>query len=106
MLSYEQTLGLGEERLFVGRLQTLSFWKNPDLKEVDDVLLRVVVLAVGDAGPGRHPLNLARPDQRAVSHAVLVLQHSIENVGDDLHVAVRMRVEALPRLDEILVDHA
>src|SRR5262249_50332928 len=79
---------------------------NPDLQEVHELRTRVVELAVGDAGPGAHPLNLPRTDDRARTEAVLVLERPIEHVGDDLHVPVRVSAEALARLHAVLVDHA
>jgi len=34
-----------------------------------------------------------------------VLERALEHVRDDLHVAVRVRAEALAGLDAVLVDH-
>src|SRR5262249_53549332 len=67
---------------------------------------RRVVLAVGDAGAGGHPLHLARPDDGAVAEAVLVLEGAIEHVADDLHVAMAVGAEALAGRHAVLVDHA
>jgi hypothetical protein len=38
--------------------------------------------------------------------AVLVLERALEDVGEDLHVAVAVRAEARSRLDPVVVDHA
>ena len=57
-----------------------------------------------DPGARRHALNVARLDHFAVTHAVLVLQGTTHNVGDDLHVTVRMGRKATRRSDVILVD--
>ena len=56
--------------------------------------------------PARHPLKLAGREDRAVAHAVLVLELALEDVGDDLHVLVRMAAEALARRDAVFVHHA
>src|SRR6266700_27199 len=51
-----------------------------------------------------HSLQVARDDDRAIAHAVLVLERAFEDPGDDLHVAVAMGAEALARLDAVVVD--
>src|SRR6267143_2332392 len=51
-----------------------------------------------------HSLQVARHDDRAIAHAVLVLERAFEDPGDDLHVAVAMGAEALARLDAVVVD--
>ena len=47
-----------------------------------------------------------RADHGAVAHAVPVRELAVEHVGEDLHVAVGVRAEALPGGDAVLVDHA
>src|SRR5215813_2819349 len=42
----------------------------------------------------------------AVPHAVLVGECAFEDVGDDLHVAVRVHGKSCAWRDEILIDHA
>src|SRR5262245_52881533 len=73
---------------------------------MDRLVLRGVVLAVTNAGAGAHALHLARSDHRAVAQAIAVLQRAVEHVGDDLHVAVRMRTKPSARRDAVIVDHA
>ena len=80
--------------------------QDPDLEEVHGLGLRGVELAVAHAGAGAHALDVARPDDRAGAHAVLVLERALEHVGDDLHVAVRVGAEPAARRDAIFVDHA
>ena len=67
---------------------------------------RRVELAVQHAAARAHALHVARRDDRAVAHAVLVRQLPVEHVGNDLHVAVAVRAEAHARLHAVLVDHA
>ena len=50
-----------------------------------------------DAGARAHALHVAGADHRARAHAVLVRERALEHVGDDLHVAVPVRAEALRR---------
>src|SRR5437667_11740351 len=63
-----------------------------------------IELAVRDPRARRHPLHVARPDDRAAAEAVLVLERALEDEGEDLHVAVRVGAEALPGIDPVLVD--
>ena len=79
---------------------------HPDLQEVHGLGLRGVVLAVGDAGAGPHELDLAGPDDAAAARRVLVLEPALEDVGEDLHVAVAVRPEAGSGRDAVVVDHA
>src|SRR5215831_9118195 len=66
--------------------------------------LRRIELAVQDAGTGAHALHLARPDHRAVAEAVLVLERSLKNIGDDFHVIVTVAGEPGAWNNAILVD--
>ena len=59
-----------------------------------------------DAPARAHQLNLAGLELPPVAHAVLVLQRAFQHVAEDLHVAVRMRPEALPRRNPVVVDDA
>src|SRR5438128_2579483 len=67
---------------------------------------RWIELAVADSRARAHPLHVTRSDDRAGAEAVAVLERALENVGDDLHVTVRVRPEAAPGRDPVLVDHA
>src|SRR5262245_63646544 len=87
-------------------MRALCLGKNPDLQEVHELLTRVIELAVGDARAGAHSLNLPRAYDRARTQAVLVCKRTVEHVGDDLHVPVRVSAEALTRLHAVFVDHA
>src|SRR5438874_7746148 len=53
-----RALAFGERPLLIRRGQALFFGKNPDLQKVDELRRRVVELAVSDAGPCAHPLNV------------------------------------------------
>src|SRR5207244_3498909 len=67
---------------------------------------RGIEFAVLHARAGGHVLHLARTDHASVAHRILVLQCAAEDVGDDFHVAMRMRSETLSRHYEIVVDDA
>src|SRR5438445_2568714 len=52
-------------------------------------------LDVQDAGAGGHPLGVAIRDQTAAAGRVLMLEGSVDHVGDRLEPAVRMPGRAL-----------
>src|SRR5262249_41059157 len=60
-------VGIDEGLLLVARPDAVAFRQQPDLQEVHRLALRVVELAVADAGAGRHALYVAGPDHRAGS---------------------------------------
>src|SRR3989338_10607859 len=68
------------------------------------VRLGMIVFAVRDARARAHALAFAGPDHRAVSHAVPMRELAIENIGNNLHVPMRVRPKPLPRLHAVLVD--
>src|SRR5262249_41617959 len=57
-------------------------------------------------GAGAHTLHFSGTDDGPGTHTVFVFQRAFKNVGDDLHVAVRMRSEPLSGSDTVFVDHA
>src|SRR3954471_11893782 len=87
--------------------------QDPHLHEVDRVAVLVtalqapgvVLLAVQDPGAGAHPLRQARIDDPVVPGAVLVDQGALHHPGDDLHVPVRMGLEAEARRHDVVVVH-
>src|SRR6185503_4484755 len=97
---------VGDGLLLVARLVATAVGHDPDLEEVDRLALGRIELAVGDAGPGAHPLHFAGPDHGAGAQAVPMLQRSLEHVADDLHVAVAVGRKAVVGLYAVLVDHA
>jgi hypothetical protein len=66
----------------------------------------MVELAMAHAGARAHALHVAVTQHRAVAHAVLVFQGAAEDVGEDLHVLVAVRAEALAALHAVFVDDA
>ena len=82
-----------------------AFRQQPDLEKVSRLAVRRVPLAVQDAGAGAHALHVADVDDGTGAQAVFVPQRAFQHVGDDLHVAMRMRTEALSRRDAVFVDH-
>lgn len=92
--------------MLVARRKAGLLGENPDLEKMNRLGLGRVEFAVQDARAGGHPLHVSGHDRRAGAHVVLVLDRSFENVGDDLHVAVRVRAEPTTCGDAIVVDDA
>src|SRR4051812_43334256 len=63
----------------------------------------VVLLAVQDPGAGAHPLGQAGVDDAVVPGGVLVDQGPLHHPGHDLHVPVRVRLEAEARRHDVVV---
>ena len=99
-------LARGEILLFIAGLQPFLLGHQPDLQEMNRRGLRVIELAVVNAGARRHALHIARADDRARADAVFVLQRAVEDIRDNLHVAMAMSVEAAARAHPVFVDHA
>src|SRR4029078_4698702 len=58
------------------------------------------------ARAGAHMLDFPGPNDRTGSHAVLMGNRSFKNVGDDLHVAMRMCRKALSGSHAVFIDNA
>lgn len=65
-----------------------------------------VVLGVADARARRSELDLASADGFEVTHAVLVLELAVDDVGPDEELGVTVRAEASAALDAVFVDDA
>src|SRR4029079_8280608 len=58
---------------------------------------------MGDAASRAHALDLAGPYGAAAAAGILVRDGAVQDVGDDLHVAMGMRLKSRPAFDPILV---
>ncbi len=94
----------GDGALRVARRQVSHLGQDPDLEEVDGIVVRRVKLAVRHTASGGHALHVSRPDDGAAPEAVPMLERPPQHPGDDLHVAVRVRPEAASGRDAVLVD--
>src|SRR5262249_12420707 len=95
-----------EALLLVRRLDADDFRLDPDLQKVRHARLLVVELAVPHAATRAHPLHVPRDDGRAVAHGILVAKRALQDVAQDLHIAVAMGAEARAGLYAVLVDDA
>src|ERR1041385_6604393 len=66
----------------------------------------MIEFAVFNAGTSGHVLDLTRPDDAAIAHGVFVGEGATKNISDDLHVAMRMVVEARAAGDRVIIDDA
>src|SRR3546814_4545197 len=66
----------------------------------------MIIFRMANAGSGRHHLHVARLRPALVAEAVLMADRAFTNIGDDFHVAVRMRRKAGVRGDDIVVPDA
>ena len=73
---------------------------------MDRVFFRMIEFAVPNARPGRHPLHVAGPDDRASANTVFMFQRAFDDVRDDLHVAVAVGAEPRPGPDPVLIDNS
>ena len=77
---------------------------QPNLVEMHRLFSRGIVFAVLNPGAGGHALELPGGDNRAVAHTVFVFQAPLQDVGDDLHIAVGMHPEPLPWNNPVFIN--
>src|SRR5688500_12373372 len=84
-----------EGLLFIPGPAGVPLRKNPDLEEVHRITFGSVRLTVHHAGAGAHPLDIARTDDSRVPDAVAMRETALQDIRQNLHVAVAMRPESL-----------
>ena len=99
-------LRIREILLIVRRCISLFVRKHPDLVKVHGFGLRGVELRMRHACSSAHVLHVARFDYGTVAHAVLVRQRSFQNIGHDLHVAMRVRRESAATGYAVVIHYA
>jgi len=99
--------------LRVGEVSSEVLWSqvggvrlSPNLEEVDLLLVVAVVLAVPDTGASAGELDIATFQDLEIPHAILVLEFTADDVGEDFHLTMSVSSEALAGLDPILVNDA
>src|SRR6185436_10515028 len=78
----------------------------PDLQQMHGLVPRRIGFAMGHARPRAHALRISASNNRSGAHAVAVFQGSLQNVGDNLHVAMSVRGKAVARLNKVFVYYA
>lgn len=51
-----------------------------------------------------HALDVAHPDDRAGADGIAVFEFAVEDIGDDFHIPMPVRAEALAGPDAVLID--
>src|SRR2546428_1489095 len=95
-----------EALLLVSRFHPAALGNDPDLQEVHGLGFGGVELAVHHPATRAHALDVSGLDHASPSGGIAMRETAVEDVGDDLHVAVQMGTEALSGLDRVVVDHA
>lgn len=91
--------------LFVAGMQSVLRGIDPDLEQMDG-RVRAVELAVNDSRAGGHPLDVTGGNNSLVAHRIFMLNGTRENIGNDLHVAVRVHAESSSGGDAVLIDNS
>src|SRR5208282_5942385 len=77
----------------------------PDLKDPGDAGLQIV-FRMTDAGSGTHHLHVAGYGAALVAEAVLMGDRTLADIGDDLHVGVRVRWKPGVGRDRVVIPHS
>ena len=92
--------------LLVGGREILLVRHDPDLQQMAGVGRVPVEFTVEDTGAGGHALYVVRPNHFLVPHTILMREFTFQNVGDDLHILVRVHPETGTGGHPVFVDHA
>src|SRR6185437_2199380 len=95
-----------EAFLFMTRLPAILPGKDPDLQEIDIVVMRSIVFGMSDAAARAHQLYITGIDDPVRPRAVLMRERALQRDGDDLHILMRMAVETPSAFHDIVVQHA
>src|SRR5438445_13001578 len=90
--------------LLIARHDAAVLGQNPNLEQMGRIRLGGIRLTVANPGARAHTLSITGTNYRAVSHAVLVFERAFKQIGDDLHIAMRMRGKTMAGLHPIFVD--
>ena len=97
-----RAIGLGEFRRAPIGPRAGPVGLHPDLEE-GRLLVLQIIFGMLDAGAGAHHLDVAGRGAALVAHRILVGDRARADIGDNLHVAVRMRLKAGLRGDPVVV---
>ena len=89
----------------VGWLEPIRRRGDPYLDETQRAVLQIV-LRVPDAGTRSHVLHRTAAKRLARPRGVGVRELTLDDVRDDLHIAMWMRAKAAVALDEVVVHDA
>lgn len=92
--------------LFIAGINPFALRAYPDLEQVSRSVRGMIEFAVRDSAAGAHTLDFTGHNHGAVSHAVLMRQRALQDVGDDFHVLMVMGRESLPGRYPVFIDNA
>src|SRR5713226_5701929 len=72
---------------------------------MDRLLLRAVVFGVAHTSAGAHALDFTRRDDADIAQVVAMLELSLDDVGDNLHLPVPVLGETAGGPDDVVVEH-
>jgi hypothetical protein len=103
-----QPRGVGEHEalLLVAGCESLPLGQDSDLQKMHRVALGCIELTVLDAGACAHALHLTWTNDRACAERIIVRKRALENIRNNLHVAMAMHTEPRSGSDAIFVDNA
>ena len=79
--------------------------QNPDLQQAKRFFSQIV-FTVDNAGACAHVLDVSPFEGALVVHTVRMGELSVDHIGDDLHVAVRVQVKPSARADGVIVNYS
>ena len=100
------SLRLRKLPLLQARRQARSVRQDPELQKLHGLALRAVLLRMLGAGTERHQLHAARLQGAVIAQAVGVAKASLPDVGDALHVGVRMHRPNGARRQPVVIEDA
>src|SRR5206468_3529632 len=100
-----RTIALGKRPRAPTGLATALARHDPDLEQAGGFVFQII-FGVRDPAAGRHHLDVARFGAALVAKAVLVRDRAFADIGDDLHVRMRMRRETGLGGDRVVVPDA
>src|SRR5215475_9238917 len=60
---------------------------------------------MADTGTCSHPLKLVRTNHSAAARRITVFERSVDDIGENLHVLMRVSTKPLPRPNKVFIDH-
>src|ERR1700754_1383762 len=94
-----------EGSLIVPGFDAGLFGEDPDLEDVDGIVVGGIVFGVADAAAGAHDLDVIGIDEAFGAGAVFMCQCSLEGDGDDLHIFMGMVVESAAADDCVVIQY-
>src|SRR6266542_2022598 len=99
-------LGFCKRLWLVTRREPFGAREKPNLIKMNRLCRRWIEFTMANTRPGAHALQFAGAQDRAVAESVAMFECASKDERDDLHVAMPVHADALPRRPAILIDDA